>query len=209
MQAVINGNRIAGLFSGSSTGISLPDGVTPENYTYWRLNKGQWEYSIEYGKEDLYREIKEWAKERLAEVEWRVERAKEREQIGAAGETLNDLFSEREAIRRASNRAEAELAALADEKAIEDFVWEVLPQDYPPATTLTRLTFMRRFTDAERANIRAARDSGQSQDLLDFWELLQLASHVNLNDPDIQSGVAMLEANGLIAEGRAAEILDA
>lgn len=158
-------------------------------------------------KEAAKYRVKVTASEMIDALQWRIERAKERENIGASGETISDVLREREAIRRASNRAEAYIDTLTDDTEARKYQLEVLPSDYPANPVITRLTFMRRFTDAERQAIRAARDSGQSQDLLDFWELLQLATSVNLNDPDIQAGVGMLENAGLIGEGRASEIL--
>lgn len=153
----------------------------------------------------IYR-VKVEASNRIDALQWRIERAKERDKIGATGETKADVLREREAIRRASNRAEAYIEQLDDEAEIRSYRLDVLPSDYPANAVLTRLQFMRRFSDAERAAIRAARDSGRSQDLLDFWELLQLASQINVNDPDIQSGVVMLEQAGLIGTGRIKQI---
>ncbi|WP_156805027.1 hypothetical protein [Vreelandella jeotgali] len=151
--------------------------------------------------------VKREATERIEELEWRIQRARERDSIGADGESEADVLREREAVRRASNRAEDYLAELENEKEIRSYAFDVLPSDYPPVTATTRLTFMRRFTDQERADIRAERDNGSNQDLLDFWELLTLASSVRLTDPDIVEGVNMLETNGLIAKGRADEVL--
>ncbi|MBL1267660.1 MAG: hypothetical protein COA87_007910 [Halomonas sp.] len=146
------------------------------------------------------------AEQRIESLQWRIERAKERDKIGATGETEADVLREREAIRRASNRAEQYIEQLEDDAEIRSYRFDVLPSDYPANAVLTRLQFMRRFTDAERAAIRAARDSGESQDLLDFWELLQLASQINVNDADIHTGVGMLEHAGLIEAGRAEQI---
>tara|TARA_R110002049_G_scaffold190570_2_gene359265 strand:+ start:32386 stop:33021 length:636 start_codon:yes stop_codon:yes gene_type:complete len=160
-------------------------------------------------KESTKYRVKVKAAAMIDELQWRIERAKEREKIGSDGETEADVLREREAIRRASNRAEQYIEQLDDDAELRSYALQVLPNDYPANAILTRLQFMRRFTDAERATIRAARDSGQSQDLLDFWELLQLASHVNINDADIQTGVQMLEQAGLIDEGRAAAVVSA
>jgi len=162
----------------------------------------------EYGpKEAAKFRVKLRAAELIDALQWRIERAKEREDIGAGGETVGDVLREREAIRRASNRAEAYIDAMGDETEARQYQFSVLPSDYPENSIITRLQFMRRMTDEERKAIRAARDSGQSQDLLDFWELLQLATSINLNDADIQSGVQMLEQSGLISAGRATEVL--
>jgi hypothetical protein len=152
--------------------------------------------------------IKASAGTQIAALGWRLERAQERDKIGADGETINDVLSEREAIRKASNRAETEVQVLTSVEAIEAFTWEVLASDYPTNRVMSRLAFMHLFYDEERANIRAARDSGQSQDLLDFWELLLLAGNVDLSDPDIITGVQLLEDSGLINASRADVILN-
>ena len=163
----------------------------------------------EYGPKEASKfRIKSKASDMIDSLQWRIERAKERTDIGADGESVGDVLREREAIRRASNRAEAYIESLEDAAEARQYHFAVLSSDYPYNSVVTRLSFMRRFTDTERQAIRAARDSGDSQDLLDFWELLQLATSINLNDPDIQAGVHMLEQAGLIGEGRADEILN-
>lgn len=150
--------------------------------------------------------IKIEAEKLINSLQWRIDRANERTSLGASGETVADVLREREAIRRASNRLETELDSLTDIEA-RSIQFMVLNSDYPTVTTLSRLEFMRRFTDAERSTIRAVRDSGQSQDLLDFWELLQLSALINVTDTDTVLGVNMLEQQELIGSGRASEIL--
>lgn len=72
-------------------------------------------------------------------------------------------------------------------------------------TNITQLAFLRRFTDAERVAIRtAAKSNAQVEDYLD---LLAKSQDVDLTDPLTVGGVQALEAGGLIATGRAAEIL--
>ncbi len=68
---------------------------------------------------------------------------------------------------------------------------------------LTKLQFLRLFTTAERIAIRASADPV----IVDFLQLLDLAQDVRLDDPDTVQGVHYLESEGLIAPGRAAEIL--
>lgn len=76
----------------------------------------------------------------------------------------------------------------------------------PPSRVLTKLQFMDRFTDEEMEAIyTAAEESVQ----VEIWlERFKLASEVDLDDPRTISGVQALESAGLIAEGRAAEILN-
>lgn len=207
MKLLIENNRPVAFVSGSHPGVTVKAAskLKLEQYTSTILANL---IDRDHGpKEAAKFRIKAEAEKRIEALQWRIERAEERDRIGAKGETVGDVLREREAIRRASNRAEAYIDELEDEAEARRYVFDVLPSDYPNNPILTRLQFMRRFTDSERQAIRAARDSGENQDLLDFWELLQLASNINLNDPDIQSGVQMLEAAELIAEGRAQEVL--
>lgn len=74
------------------------------------------------------------------------------------------------------------------------------------AMTWTKLQYLRRFTQAERIAIRWA--ATQSAELDDYLELLALAEEVKSDDPDIVSALAMLEGIGLLAAGRAQEILN-
>jgi hypothetical protein len=72
-------------------------------------------------------------------------------------------------------------------------------------TRIAPLDFQMRFTADERVAIRtAAQTSGT---IADYLGLLNAAPVVNLTDPLTTGGVQHLEAAGLIAQGRAAEIL--
>lgn len=74
-----------------------------------------------------------------------------------------------------------------------------------PVRTVTKLEYLRRFTQVERIAIRAA--STQSPELADYLAMLEIAQDIDLDDPDTVAAVTMLEQAGLIAAGRAAEIL--
>jgi hypothetical protein len=81
------------------------------------------------------------------------------------------------------------------------------PTDAPiVAMTWTKLEYLRRFTQAERIAIRGA--AKVVPELEDYLQLLELASEVRSDDPDIASALAMLEGAGLIGAGRAQEILN-
>jgi len=83
----------------------------------------------------------------------------------------------------------------------DDVITDVVPNSY----TWSKLEYLRRFTQDERIAIRAA--AKQVPQLDDYLELLALASEVRSDDPDIVAALAMLEGAGLIAAGRAQEIL--
>lgn len=71
---------------------------------------------------------------------------------------------------------------------------------------LTKLEYLRRFTQAERVAIREA--AKVNPILEDYMALLDLAEEVNTGDADTIAALQMLEQAGLIAAGRAGEILN-
>lgn len=76
----------------------------------------------------------------------------------------------------------------------------------PISRTLTKLEYLRRFTVEERVAIRAAAE--QNPVLADYLQLMELAQEINTGDADTIAAVTMLEQAGLIAAGRAQEILN-
>lgn len=70
----------------------------------------------------------------------------------------------------------------------------------------TKLEYLRLFTSAERIAIRDA--AKQSPELEDYLEMLKLSDEINTGDPDTIAAVTMLELVGLIAAGRAQEVLN-
>lgn len=84
-----------------------------------------------------------------------------------------------------------------------------VPQEPPPVYGGQRLLsvrdFMRLFTPAERITIRQA--SASSAALGDFMDMMYAGDDVNLDSPETVAGVTMLEQAGIIAAGRAQEVL--
>lgn len=80
------------------------------------------------------------------------------------------------------------------------------PEPLPPPAVriLTKLEYMDRFTDTELAGIYTA---AKSVVQVEIWlEKFKLAAEVNLDDPRTLLGLQAMEAAGLLAAGRAAEI---
>lgn len=75
----------------------------------------------------------------------------------------------------------------------------------PEARVLTRRAYLGLFTQEERVAIRNA--AGSSPELYDYLAMLELAEEIDLDDPDTVGAVNMLEMVGLIAAGRADEVL--
>ena len=69
-------------------------------------------------------EIKAEAERRITALDWRLQRAQEREQLGESGvETVADVLALREQIRQASNAAELAVSTLTDVGAVLMFTW--------------------------------------------------------------------------------------
>ena len=69
-------------------------------------------------------EIKIEAERRITALDWRLQRAQEREQLGETGvETVADVLSLREQIRQASNSAELAVSTLTDVGEVLAFTW--------------------------------------------------------------------------------------
>lgn len=78
-------------------------------------------------------------------------------------------------------------------------------QEPLPVTILTKFQFMSRLTIAERLAIYAA-EAGSP--IIRMWlEMFKICEEIDTINADTIAGVQMLEQAGLIAEGRAAEIL--
>lgn len=70
--------------------------------------------------------IKQEASSLIADLDWRLERAREREQICIAGvETVSDVLAKREAIRQSSSKAESVVDSLTDVGSVNSFSWSV------------------------------------------------------------------------------------
>ena len=70
----------------------------------------------------LVRRVKAEAAQRIANLDWKVERARERDALNGT-KTLQEVYAEREIIRRASNEAEAAIAKLTSQEEILAFSW--------------------------------------------------------------------------------------
>ena len=86
----------------------------------------------------------------------------------------------------------------------------VVPAPPPPApeapkSIFSKYEFLKRFTSAERKAINAA--AKVNADIEDFKTLLDAAQEVDCGNQDTVAGVNALEAAGILAAGRAAEIL--
>lgn len=149
--------------------------------------------------------IKAVASEQIDALAWRMERAKERDALALEGETPADVMLAREAIRRASNRAESEVMALVTLAAVQEHAWSVTGADQPTSAVESKLTFLRRLTPKERIDARAAAKADPG--LADGQALLDAAEYVARDDPDTIGYVQYLESIEVLAPGRAAQVL--
>jgi len=79
------------------------------------------------------------------------------------------------------------------------------PPDAPKSRTMSHFLFMKRLTQEERLAITSMENT---QPLIKDWaKMLTMAGEISLDDPDLVQGLYGLEAMGIIATGRAQEIL--
>lgn len=80
--------------------------------------------SLDEAKARKISEIKFEAGRRITALDWRLQRAQEREQLGQAGvETVADVLALHEQIRQASNAAELAVSTLTDVSLVQAFTW--------------------------------------------------------------------------------------
>ena len=93
------------------------------------------DYTLDELKAKKIAQIKSSAQELIAGLEWRIERAIEREKLDEPGESLAEVYREREAIRKANNRLEAAITSATDESEL-DIELQITSEDWPPAKRL-------------------------------------------------------------------------
>lgn len=161
--------------------------------------------AIPEAREQRIQKIKQEAGERIAALDWKLDRAREREDASWESlEAVNAVLAMRESIRRSSDTAEAAVMELRDIAAIEAYTWDVTV-NVPAPRRVTRQQFLDRLTAVETAGIIEA---AQSSSAIAAWILrLENADFVNLDDPACLMAMESLEIAGLIAAGRAQEII--
>lgn len=100
----------------------------------------------------------------------------------------------------------------------ENGEWHDVPQPEPPIDTrITRLAFRNRYTAAEKVALEIAALDDPSADMPQRQQAAALRAHlkdldaanwVDLTRPETIAAVQSLESAGLLATGRAAQILD-
>lgn len=88
---------------------------------------------------------------------------------------------------------------------IEEWNPAVLNFFTKPTTAITKLQFMKRFTAAEYAAIKSAAAANGEVDF--FWQKFLMAQDIVIGDAELVAGLNALEQFGILAPGRAAEIL--
>lgn len=93
---------------------------------------------------------------------------------------------------------------------IRELVRPPLPEA-PPPRRITRLAFLSRFTDAEAVAIDLASIGAtpQAAGMRRYMSKVNAATYIDLDRADTRAGVQALEAAGVLAAGRALQILDA
>lgn len=211
----LNTNAIVGIANDGVTPekhqllLDLPEDFNPDDVAEWAYDgQGLTRDTVallERAQGARKARIKAEAARLIEATDWKLARAREREAAGwATLAEVDAVLAEREAIRRSSSAAEADVDALTDVGSVQTFTWSIDVAVAAPRR-LTHKGFSDRFTDAEMQAILAAAEANAA--LKTWWEKFKLARDINLDDPATQGGVQALEIAGLIGEGRAAEVL--
>ena len=190
--------------------VPAPDGFMLEQVSEWAFADGVLTHdpavALARAQSTRIAAIKTEAAAHLDASAWRLERAREREQAG--WEQVADVaavLAEREAVRRSSNAAEAAVLELTDLADVQAFAWAPDDVPVPAPRLLTHEQFIQRFTDAEW---QAMTDAARTNAAMDSWiRRFALATVINLDDAATQAGVQALEMVGVLAAGRATEVL--
>jgi len=189
--------------------LDLPEGFHSDEMAEWAYDgQGLTRHTADLlirAKRIRKSRIKSEAARLIEATDWKLARAREREVAGWS--TLADVdavLTEREAIRRSSNAAEVAVDSMTDVSSIQSFSWSIDVAVAVPRR-LTNKGFSDRFSEAEMQAILSAAEANPA--LKTWWEKFKLARDINLDDAATQSGVQALEIAGLLAMGRAAEIL--
>lgn len=115
--------------------------------------------------------------------------------------------------------ADFDLTRMADYRVAEDGTLTLLPAAATmPARAITYWAFRKRFTHAERVGLElaalddpaaSAQQRQQSAGVRVYLADAAAADWIDLDDADSRASLAALQAQGLLAEGRAAQITDA
>lgn len=159
-------------------------------------------------KAECISRIKQEAAELIAATDWRLQRAKEREEAGWASlAAVDEILMQRESIRRSSDVAEAQVLALTTAAEVESFTWEPVV-DVPSPHRVTHAAFL----DALEAlgeevipTILAAVESNSA--LKKWWTYFDKAQVISASDPRLESGLTGLEIAGVLPTGGAQSVI--
>lgn len=186
--------------------IDFPQAITEEFLTSNGFEILPFGKTLDELKTDKLQQITAAAIDRFVELDWRATRAKERETLEVLGETYAEVLREREAVRAASNRLESVIEASTDPAEVFGLQFILEESDWPPAKRLiSQYKFRQRFTLAEKLAITEARETDATLEVI--MGDMDAASQLDLDNPGLVQGAQYIEQAGLIAAGRAAEIL--
>lgn len=213
------------LFEGAVVGFAHPTYVPPTGYQLAPFADGVTEADdmaamvfdgqvvrvdaaakLAHAKASRIAAIKAEAASYLDASSWKLERASEREQAGwVQVADVAAVLAERESVRRSSNSAEDAVLALTDLAAVQAYTWQPDAVAVAVPRLLTHEQFIKRFTEAEW---QAMTEAARANAAMNAWMLrFSMATVINLDDLSTQAGVQALELAGLLAMGRAAQVL--
>lgn len=122
MKVFHEGKKITGFSKDPLASGGLDVDFIPDDLSNYIVLNGELVKDSTIIKAEKILEIKNEAERRIKLLDWRLERAKEREALGIIGyETVTDIYHLKEDIRQWSNQLEVELMQLESVGEINDF----------------------------------------------------------------------------------------
>lgn len=122
-----------------------------------------------------------------------------------------EILDEQGAVENAIEADEAFMAAQYPEGNYREAAEQIEPVVPVILRHITQLAFLNRFTDAEAIALDLASIGAtvEAASMRRYLAKVQAAKWIDLDMSDTRAGVQALEAFGLLAQGRAAQILEA
>lgn len=163
-------------------------------------------------KEQLCSQIKDIAKGRIEQLEWRFTRYAEQRKMVELHERADTddkewyLLGLRDSYRTQSNTLEAEVNALTTEQELDEYIitFDDAPSIAEPTyNKLTKLALLSRFTGDEYKNIK----DSTIGDVMLLSTMLEASTFIDITDPRTVAGIGALATLGILTEERKNVIL--
>lgn len=194
--------------------LPAPEGFQESDFDFLVFDNGVLRVDIsanlEHIKAARIAVIKQEAQALISATDWKLQRAKEREEAGWASlADVDAILMERECIRRSSNEAEALVKGLGTVAAVEVFQWQ--PSIAVPSPhRVTHAQFLDALEALGQDVISAILSAVETNPALrKWWTYFDKTQVISASDPRLQAGLQGLEIAGVLPHDGAQAVIDA